>query len=625
MPEVVKLDLLKLDGGINQGIPATHINDNEAQASENFFAWPGQLSSRRGNSLIAFSNEGEVITGIFTYKTALGEWVLLAMGTSRLYRANISVPGSALIEIQPFFGSPFPTSFEIASMVQYKDTVYLVKKGIPNLQRTDSFSVAPAGIEKPTLAATLAEGAAGALPAGKYIGVVTFVNDRTGAESDFSPESNELTLAADKKINWSNIPISTNYQVNQRNLYRTVKDGRGQFFHVATINNNVDTAFTEEVTDKLLGSVASLENGEPPLTPTRAAIWKERLWLTDGRDLFFSRFGFPESFSSDNIIAVFPDDGSDIRGLLPLGTALLVGKSNAIHYITGSDRDDFELSTLSDKHGVKSGASFASVRNTAFWFGGDDFYMTDGSSVRGIGSPKVRDLLEAIPEEWYQRVAGFTVPEKRWYVASIPIPDSAPGVTSEGLEGHPTHELVFNYELGTWDVFRRFGQGIPGPALNFWLGFHNGGQFLSSGGGLVIYGGYANEIQQWHLLPTDKGTDGGTVSQPGFQVISKWRSKEFGLDRHGLHKALLEMEILTNAVDDNLTISLYLDEGVTPHHTVTLPMFRGGWQRVGLNNLRRLANTFSIEFTYSGSKELVISGLTMLVSLHRRTLRRVNQ
>lgn len=357
MPEIARFDLLRLDGGVNQGLPVTHIADNEAQDTLNFYAWPGQLISRKGLTRVTSSPYVESLRGIFAYKRAVGDWILLVLGRTKLAKLS----GTGVIEVPNIGGVSFVAGDEPPSMRQYKDTVYIVRKGIVDMHRTDGDAVGVAGIPKPITAPVMAEGAAGALAAGKYVGIVTFVNKRTGAESDWSVVSNELTIAAGKKIDWSAIPTSLNYQVSARNLYRTVKDGKGQYFFVARINDNFTTTYVDNVEDKNLGEPASLDNGDVPQNFRAIEIWKERLFGTDGRDVYFSREGFPESFSEDFLIQVFPDDGHECRGLLGLGSSLLVGKTNATHYLTGSGLNDFELNTLSDKHGVASGASMAGV------------------------------------------------------------------------------------------------------------------------------------------------------------------------------------------------------------------------------------------------------------------------
>jgi hypothetical protein len=590
MVDIAGFDLLRLDGGINQGLPGTHIGDQEAIETENWYSWPGQLVARNGLTRVTTTAFGQNLRGIFAYKKAVGDWILLLMADSALAKLS----GSSIVAIPSIGGTPFVTGDRPASMRQYKDTVYISRRGIVNLQRTDGVSVGDAGISRPITAPTLAEGAAGDLDAGVYQGIVSFVNIDTGAESDWSPVSADATIGASKRINWSAIPTSLGYQVSGRNLYRTVKGGRGQYFFVARIVDNFTTSYVDNVKDVNLGDPASLDNGMPPQNLRFIEIYKERLWGTDGRDVFYSREGFPESFAEDFLIQVYPDDGHECRGLLAFGASLLIGKTNAVHYVSGSNPDDFELNTLSDKHGCASGHTMAAVRSAAFWYGGDDFYMTDGSSVRGIGSPKIKTILESIPEENRDMAVSFTHPTLKWYVTAIP--DST---------GENAKELVFNYETGTWDVFTR-------PTFG---GYSFAGEFANEQFGKIMYATYRDgHLYQWHEGLTDAGAP----------IVCRRKSKRYGFDKNGLLKSLMELKVLATVASEDLTLRLYRDEETSAVGEKTIYLGSGGpWKRTGLNNIRKLANTVTLELEYSGQSRIVVSGVSFKMAAYERSLRKI--
>ena len=51
----------------------------------------------------------------------------------------------------------------------------------------------------------------------------------------------------------------------------------------------------------------------------------------------------------------------------------------------------------------------------AFWFGGENFYMTDGNNVKAIGDKNIRNLVDGIDASYYHLVSGAIVDSKSWY------------------------------------------------------------------------------------------------------------------------------------------------------------------------------------------------------------------
>jgi hypothetical protein len=584
--QIQKWDMLRLDGGLNQGEVPTHIDDNQLQELVNFYVYQSSLYRRNGLTRVTATAHTENITTIAAYKKSTGVWELLIGSSTEIAKLD----GNAFSIIPPEGDSIATSDDRPMCMRQYKDVMYIARPNMGTFKRCDGLTWADAGIAAPTTAATLAEGAAGALPAANYIGVVTFYNSSTAAESDFSDASNTLALTADHKIDWTAIPVATTGQVNARRLYRTMGNQTGRYYLVAQINDNTTTTYTDNVLDGDLGQAASLENGVPPAGIEFIEIWRERLWASDGTDLWLSRALFPESIAADMFITVFPDDGHKIRGMLAFGDRMLVGKTNAMHYIVGSGPSDFQLLTLSNVHGLASGHSLKAIRSIAVWYGGDDFYMTDGTTVEGIGDPKIKDILSNIPESKHEYIVSWIHPTKKWYVTTVPQDES----------GENIYELVFNYENGTWQVFEH---GALGAAAF-------GGEFFDDDYGRIMYASYYDaHLYQWHEGATDAGAS----------FTASFKTKSFGYDAHSLMKAMRRIHILTPKVAETLTANLYRDNTDSILTTRTFSLYQDRkWKRVAISNMRELGATLSLEFEYSGDSDIHIDALAFeIVSKYR--------
>lgn len=575
MGEIQKFDLVLLNGGLNVTDRATHIEDAELAALENFYIREQKLRRRSGTKRITESEYDKKLTSLFAYKRAVGSWILL-VGT----RSDIAKLDG--FHIVPLGINAFQEDMHPWVFRQYNNIVYAARKNLIPLQRVDGDAVMPAGIPKPASAPAAAQGAAGLLVAGTYKYVVTFVNRTTGAESDFSAEAS-VTVADLKQVSLTGIPVSTNLQVNGRRLYRSVVNGSGVYYFVKTIEDNTTTTFDDNVEERFLGDAVSVENGLPPSDLRFIEFWRERLWGTDGRDLFASRAGYPEQFSGNFLVQISPDDGHEMRGMLAFGDKLLVGKTNTVHYGTGFDVGDFNFDgVLTDKHGVGSGHSMATAEGLAMWLGMDDFYVSDGQDVKSIGTPKIRPYLEAIPESARDRVVSYVVPSEGWYVTTVPQDES------DGFDV----ELIFNYKKNTWQTCKRAKLGAPVFA----------GEFVDENFNRIQYGCF----DSGHLYQLHTGND-----DDGEPIVAKLRTKDFGFDSNNVLKWLRRLHLLCDTVAENVIIRLYRDEGAAPlsSREVSLAQLRP-WKRMGLSSKGRPGATVAVEVEYDGESPLDVNALS---------------
>lgn len=586
MPTESDHDLLRLDGGIHEGTKPTHIQDNEGQNIRNFYPFGPSLRRRKGVTRVTSVAFSENLTSLFAYRPANAAWKLICGGLTQFGKLD----GTGIAAL-PFVGrSAYTSSTKPWKMVQLKDIVYAARVDAGTVQRIDGAVVMDAGIPAPTSAPTTVEGAAGALAAGAYIYVITFLNSATGAESDFGTKSTSLTITADKKIDLTAIPVSSNGQVNARNIYRTEADQTGEYFFVAQLTDNTTTTYTDNVKDEDLDTRASLDNGLPPGSLIFCEAWAERLWVMNKETVFFSRAGLPESMSADFSIPILVNDGHVLRGMAAQADRLIVGKTNKMHYIRGDDESNFGRHTLSDRHGLFAGHSLVVVEGVAFWFGGTDFFLNDGTKTLSIGNPFVRDTIDAMTDAEKEILVSWVFEELNWYCTAAP---------TSGLI------LVANYKTQTWTIFEHGSLGAPVYCTTV----------ADADFGTIMYAVFADGfLYQWHSGIDDNGQ----------AITCKFRGKEFGFGSEGYLKAMSRIMILSPAVNETLTARIYRDEKTAAEKTRSVDLSGARkWKHVPVSNLRAMGSTVSLELEYSGNSEFQLDALKFKVSSVRRMPRHV--
>jgi hypothetical protein len=442
-------------------------------------------------------------------------------------------------------------------------------------------------LSPPSTAPTIAQGAAGDLEAGNYYGVYTFYNSTTRQESDYSPVSTVLALAADKKINWSTMDVSTQAQVDSRRLYRTWVGQEGQYFHVATLSNNIDSTYSGENTiQDDMGAAASTKNGVPPTNPTTMEIFQERMWISDGLDLYFSEIGLMESFGSRNFLYVKPDDGHRIIGLKAFSERLLIGKRNALHYLTGTDQVSFQLRTLSDRHGVASHHSMVVSEGSCFWYGGDNFYATDGNVVSAIGDVDIRAYVDGISQAYAGYVQGAVNEKLGFAYWIIPYNSATPNLV-----------LAYNYKSGDWSVF----------------------DYNATIGTPQVFGDYYDENDA-HVIYTTLGSVTGVVYEfissaaddDGTAIACVARGKSHGYESDDTLKFMHNVQVMlsTSQQAEDLTLTLYKDDIAASQDTFSLNTYGGYlWKRASLANNGELGTFLDLKLEYTGDADIELAGL----------------
>lgn len=588
MPRIPFLDL---GGGINQGRPPSEMGDNEFAELVNFYPFSTKLRRRGGcrklNTAGAYS---ERLTSLFPYRPEGASTVTTILaGLTTIAKLD----GTGITAIPGQAGFTIGSATDPWTLFEYKDILYAFRASSNQLIRCDGTYYGPAGISAPATAPTIAEGAAGNITAADYYGVYTFYNSATNVESNPSDPSAKLTHGGTKKIDWTGVAVSTNQQVDSRRLYRTLPDNTGEYYYVDTIDNNFDTTYTgDDVLVQDLGRSVSFFNGTPPTGLLYGAVWKERLFATDGSLLYYSESGLVECFDDDNYVPVYPDDGHEIRAIHAFGDRLVIGKTNKVHYLVGTDPAYFALLTLSDRHGCASHHSMKSAEGLLFWLGLDNVYRSDGNSVKGIASIKMQDYLASATAAQLETAFAAVYPKLNWYILVIP------GVA----------ELIYNYKTDSWSEVSTLC-GISG------MNEHFDDDFLPETFVLDDSGNVYRFNEDAYNYDDDDTTTGNSIT-------AYFASKDFNAAKPSVKAIMQRVALLSDQYSESITLAWEDFEGTTINSRTVSLDYDEPWKVYALSTRRQAKSHNRLKTTYSGATQIEIQGyMAEMDSLERLATR----
>ena len=417
-------------GGMADTLSPALLNENEVVSLRNLIPYAKMAVTRPGLEIVNPGGLGTLDPASYKLRSILmhvdpvdGTRTLLAGCYAGFAKLNSA---SGIFEPIPVLSGLILGSYRPWSRCQTLGASYWCRDDSGGILRADPASVGRAGIVQPSSAPVLADGGAfGNMDAGTYYVVVRFKNSRTGAVSNYSDPSNSQVIVANHKLTVTSIPTSTDWQVDTREIGVTIANRPGTYYLAATISDNLSTSVTFNVTPAQMGSEPfNRRNDAPPGNASFVAWWDaaQALVTTDGKSLFVSETGLPESFS-DNIYDFGADDGFPISGILPIGQRVLVGKPNRVDMLSGLERREFRKDMLTDNYGVASGLSMKAVGSTAFWLAqakdGLCVVRSDGATITTVNDDKIDALLAQVPAAFLPHVEAWVYPYYNLYCLSL--------------------------------------------------------------------------------------------------------------------------------------------------------------------------------------------------------------
>lgn len=262
-------------------------------------------------------------------------------------------------------------------------------------KKYDGTTLTTFGIVEPSTGPTLTGGVAG-LHNGTYEAWVTFYNTSTGHESSAGAKSSQVTVA-NLKIDWTNIPVSSDSQVDARRLYIRNVGTQANFYFVAQLAGNVATTYTSNIADSSLSVLGpDQDSNDPPPTGVKYLAWhKSRMFAADDTTVYFSPIEDPESFDPDNTEPINPDDSQKITGIISAFNALIVFKSHSMYAIVGDSPDTWEVQLIDPNFGCVAHRSIIFAGNALYWWGQQGPAVWDGGGPpQWLGPNKISRTLD---------------------------------------------------------------------------------------------------------------------------------------------------------------------------------------------------------------------------------------
>lgn len=203
--------------------------------------------------------------------------------------------------------------------------------------------------------------------------------------------------AAGEQIKLDPLPTSSDAQVNQRKIYRTVAGG-ARFYWLANINDNTTTIFYDNIPDSALGT--ELEEDHDVMPNGKFSVWWDnKLWVSgkmlddDGvamdtkeNVVYHSRTDEPESFDTDNryVIMRKGEQADEITQMVDYKDAIYVFKRNAIFIIIARPDGNYGRYLLTEDIGCIASWSMVKVCNLLMFLSHKGWEIYNGTDVHSL-------------------------------------------------------------------------------------------------------------------------------------------------------------------------------------------------------------------------------------------------
>lgn len=516
----------------------------------------GGLNKRVSKFLIADDQCQDILNFVFDERGALSkisgfvQWNATSLGASgmlggeRFYKTGATTEFVEAHNGKLFKGVDSTKTFtEIATgfnltakwgMKINRDLLFMVN-GVDENKKWNGTTVTKMGLVAPTAALTAATGAAGNLN-GAYTWVYTFVSPTH--ESNASPVSSSLTLT-NQQASLTGIAVSSDTQVTKRRIYRTAAGGTDRKF-VGEINDNVTTAFTDNIADSSLGVDVPIDKNVPIVNKFIEAF-KNRLWLAgdpnNPRRLYFSELFEPEAWPTSFFVDIPMTPGDEITCLRILGDVLVVYGHNTPFMVIGETPFDFTIKRSFAQAGTESDRTVRLIENAHIYLARGGIYAFDGAVGRLL-SDDIHPVIRELPAGFLKNSAAEYHEKNKVYRLAV----TGPGNTTN------SKEIIYDLRNNASTISDRsiaYYHHLDGPG--------DTGQLFSAS----PTAGVLNE------------EDTGTTAN-GSAILVKWKGKAYTLGVIDFTKFLRHSLLWLQPNEDVITLEIKLDEDGAKAQTFTL-------------------------------------------------------
>jgi len=170
-----------------------------------------------------------------------------------------------------------------------------------------------------------------------------------------------------QKVSLSSIPLSSDAQVDQRRIWRTMPGGT-LYYLLYTINDNTTTTFTDNLHDNALATATLLEYDHDVAPNGRYTAWFDnKLWIADDEEniLYYSKTNVPDAFDTSAywVSARRGELDDEVTGIIEFKSYLFVFKRNSISYVRKKDTAAFGIYDACKDYGLIAPWSLLEVNN----------------------------------------------------------------------------------------------------------------------------------------------------------------------------------------------------------------------------------------------------------------------
>lgn len=328
-----------------------------------------------------------------------------------------------------------------------------------------------------TSAILVANGAAGAitLTVGRVYYCI-YQNSLTGHLSDLNQPSFSTGPITNLKLDITNIPVSTDAQVDSKVLLATADGGDPSILYFVASLPNAATTYTDNTDEITLnnnqlylytdpfGNEFGVTFNDPPPNGTVCIKHKGRLWMAQQQNLFFSKavseLTLPSGFIAGKYEEAWPPSNyfdisggaETINGLLSDGTVIYIGTQSHIRRIFGDNPDNFQQPEICHQDvGVLNQEVWETVflqgTPTGFMWLSPDFKVmgSDGNTYMDLGH-KIQDVLNSINPAAAQSAHAMFVQQGPFDLYILAIPTGSNTLCD-------TH-CVFNMRDQQWTIWK---------------------------------------------------------------------------------------------------------------------------------------------------------------------------
>jgi hypothetical protein len=328
------------------------------------------------------------------------------------------------------------------------------------------------GIPAPTSAVTFNSTASGSL-SGTYDVVYTWYDSVRGIESGRSPVYSTTVASVSLTVNQVDTPPTgvDFWRVYLRKTGLNTVYRRDTSLELSTGVGTATLSFSDASINNFLLEAPGVNDNQPLPDQARALAYHlSRMFVTDGRQVYFSEVGNPDAYNTtDNYISVNEGDGRVITGLLSIDeTNLAIFKEDALFVLQGDSPQNWIVNRVPGTLGGWSPVlgdgmvAFYSAEGPAIWSGSasqapeilvwetlkplvDQGEITDFTGERvGFDPDGHRFLFTLTTTSGRWTVAPWSTQHKAWEATAWDLP--YPRAMAVGL--HPATEAPALY-LGT--------------------------------------------------------------------------------------------------------------------------------------------------------------------------------